>query len=77
MPINELARIIAARADDILDDSSYVVKSIEICDNDENNDNHLDEVMNYNFRGRRETITGGLNPVIEAEDAEQEAISED
>ena len=76
MPINELARIIAARADDILDDSSYVVKSIEICDN-ENNDNHLDEVMNYNFRGRRETITGGLNPVIEAEDAEQEAISED
>ena len=76
MPINELARIIAARADDILDDSSYVVKSIEICDN-ENNDNHLDEVMNYNFRGRRETITGGLNPVIEAEDAEHEAISED
>ena len=36
LPINELARIIAARAaDDILDDSSYVVKSIEVCDNKE------------------------------------------
>ena len=76
MPINELARIIAARADDILDESSYVVKSIEICDN-ENNDNHLDEVINYNFRGRRDTMTGGLNPVIEVEDDEQEALSED